>query len=97
MNSEIVKPIYQTTEFWISVGCLIYFSGNFFFYVFINSAKTKDEQWQLRSIYAFVTLIKDIVLALSMLTTRVKEDVDDRLEMPDDMELDSVMKNLNRN
>lgn len=96
MNSEIVNPIYQTTEFWISVGCLIYFSGNFFFYVLINSASTKDEQWQLRSIYAVVTLIKDIVLALSVLSTNDKDEIENGLGMPDDLEVDSVIKSLKR-
>jgi len=64
---SISSPIYYSPTFWISVAFLIYFSGNFFLFLFSKSMfKDPDFKSQYTIIYSSVTIIKNIFLGLGI-------------------------------
>ena len=71
IQHSISTPIYTSPVFWISVGFLIYFSGNFFLFLFSNSMY-KDENFktQYTLIYSIVTIFKNIFLCTAVITNK---------------------------
>jgi hypothetical protein len=66
---NISSPIYYLPGFWISVAFLIYFSGNFFLFLFSKSMfKNPDFKAQYTLIYSTITIIKNIFLCASIIT-----------------------------
>ena len=67
IQETVVEPIYHKPIFWISVGFIINFSGNFF--VLLSSIKSFDDE-SFRDvftvIYSSVTIIKNILLSISL-------------------------------
>ena len=64
-------PLYQLPSFWISVAFLIYFSGNFFLFLFskvIENDPGFANQYTL--IYSSITIIKNILLCTALIVNR---------------------------
>ena len=60
--------IYYQPVFWISVGFLIYFSGNFFLFLFSRSMINNPEfRLQYTFIYSSVTIIKNIFICTAII------------------------------
>lgn len=88
IKTVIIYPLYQSHTFWICVGFFIYFTGNFFFFLFSNTTSDKSFITQLNIIYSFVTIIKNIILSLSLLVNEPIELNDDEFHIPTDINLD---------
>ena len=89
MNIVNSYPIYNSISFWICVGLLLYFSGNFFFFLLSKSTTDKKIIHQLQFIYIFVTISKNIILSLSFIQSEIAERNDDSLNIPNEINLDS--------
>lgn len=86
IQETVMEPIYQKPIFWISVGFIINFSGNFF--VLLSSIKSfEDEAFRdvFTIIYSSVTILKNILLCISL---TVKETVSEN---------DSTIRDINLN
>ena len=88
MKTVIIYPLYQSTTFWICVAFFLYFTGNFFFFLFSNPASTPEFKKQMILIYSFVTITKNFILSLSLLANEPIEINDDELQIPTDINLD---------
>ena len=68
---NISSPIYYAPVFWVSVAFLIYFSGNFFLFLFSNSMfKNVDFKIEYTIIYGTVTIIKNIFLCTAVIANK---------------------------
>jgi hypothetical protein len=66
---SVSSPIYYLPSFWISVAFLIYFSGNFFLFLFSKSMfNNPDFREQYTLIYSTVTIMKNIFLCTALIT-----------------------------
>lgn len=66
---SISSPLYAMPTFWISVAFLIYFSGNFFLFLFSKSMiQNPDFRDQYTIIYSTVTVMKNIFLCTAIIT-----------------------------
>ncbi len=66
---SVSSPIYYLPSFWISVAFLLYFSGNFFAFLFSNPAYNSPEfKEQFTLIYSTVTIMKNIFLCTAIIT-----------------------------
>jgi len=88
MQESVVEPIYQKAIFWISVAFIINSAGNFFLFLYSrNSFNDEIFQRQFTIIYTTVTIIKNLLLSVSIF---IKEK--DESQSPDnffDIDLDS--------
>ena len=67
--------IYYQPVFWISVGFLIYFSGNFFLFLFSSSLINNPEfRLQYTIIYSSVTIIKNIFICTAIIVNAKNDD-----------------------
>lgn len=89
MKTEVLRPLYQSIVFWISVGLFIYFSGNFFYLIFIQSTTDKNVMNQLKIIYGIIAICKDILLSLSLLANETISNDTEDLYIPEELHLDS--------
>ncbi len=71
----VTEPIYHKPIFWVSVGFIINFSGNFF--VLLSSIKSFDDV-EFRDvftvIYSSVTILKNILLCISLTVKETSTD-----------------------
>ena len=90
MNTIINFPIYQSVSFWICVGMLIYFSGNFFIFLLSTYSKEKSFLQQVSIIYSIVTIIKNILFSSSLFANEQPENSNDNhFQFPEELNLDS--------
>lgn len=88
MQDTLEEPIYQKPIFWVSVAFIINFSGNFFLFLFsTNSFNNEAFRQQYIIIYTTVTVIKNILLCISIITKENTESPSHTL--PIDIDLDS--------
>ena len=80
--------LYKSISFWICVGIFIYFTGNFFFLLFIKSGKDAKFIKQMKIVYSIVTISKNLILCLAWLAHERIETDSDILTIPDEMQLD---------
>lgn len=67
IQEVVAEPIYQKPVFWVSVAFIINFSGNFFLFLYsTNSYNDESFKKQYAIIYATVTVIKNILLSISV-------------------------------
>ncbi|UAY50741.1 hypothetical protein [Ferruginibacter albus] len=73
MRYSIEKPVYQLPSFWISIAFLIYFSGNFF--QFMYSKYYTDPEFIALSnmVYDIVTIIKDLLLCIAVIVNNQQQ------------------------
>ena len=91
-------PIHHSISFWIVVGILIYASGNIFSFVYLESmTKNSENLKQLRYIYSFVTISKNIIFSLGILFGSEVIFKENSFTIPEDINLDdfSIPKNDN--
>lgn len=89
MKKVVMYPIYQSTTFWICVAFFLYFTGTFFFFIFIKSVDSMDTEFltQMNIIYSVATMTKNIILCLALIANENVES-DDELHIPTEMNLD---------
>jgi len=99
IQNDLNTSIYFQPVFWISVGFLIYFSGNFFLFLFSRSMINNLEfRFQYTVIYSTVTIIKNIFICTAII---VNAKNGDQLNSPNknmDIDLDTAYpftKNIN--
>lgn len=90
MNTVVLYPLYQSISFWICVGLFLYFTGCFFFFLFIRAGGEKEFIILMNSIYAFVIITKNILLSCSLFASEDPENKDDALHIPNDLYLDEL-------
>lgn len=90
MQTVVSYPLYQNISFWIAVGLFIYFTGNFFYLVFIYSSNDVSFILQMKYIYSIVTISKNIILALALFGTEPDnaDNNPDTLDLPSNLNLD---------
>jgi hypothetical protein len=90
MNIVVTYPLYQSISFWIAVGLLIYFSGNFFIFLLSNYSKDKSFLLQLSMIYSIVTITKNILFSSAFFAHEQHENSNDNnFQFPEELNLDS--------
>lgn len=90
MRRVTATPLYQTRVFWVCVGLLLYFTGSFFFILFINVPKKIDIELVkiMQNVYMFSVVIKNIILCLSLLANNSDGEDNETLSIPKDILLD---------
>lgn len=88
MQTVVFYPLYQTITFWICVGLFLYFTGNFFFLLLIKSTNDIHVKIQMKTLYSFVTITKNIFLSVALLASEISEGKNDNIEIPDYLDLD---------
>jgi hypothetical protein len=81
-------PLYKSISFWLCVGLFIYFTGNFFFLLLVNSSKDVNFITQMRIVNFIVVLLKDIILALAWFAYERTETNTDIIKFPNGLGLD---------
>ncbi|MBS1928821.1 MAG: hypothetical protein JST95_09530 [Bacteroidetes bacterium] len=84
MNDIVSIPISSTISFWIAVGLLIYFSGNFFNILLTKLSLDPKIRAQSGMIYMIVTISKNILLCLALLGSEKNEITDENIPFPND-------------
>lgn len=98
MNTDFEFPLYQSISFWICMGLFIFFTGNFFFILFINSSKDKHFLSQMSVVYSIVTICKNIILCIAFVANERIENYSEKdFQIPNELDLDSFTPNHNLN
>lgn len=97
MKTVVMYPLYQSASFWLCVGFFLYFTGTFFFFLFVKSIGDKKFIQQMNIIYGFVTVAKNILLCLSLFATENIEQSDEELHIPSDLNLDEFSLTTQKN
>ena len=75
ININTPVPIYQTSIFWIAVAFTLYCAGNFFLFLYSNSAVKNDTyRNNYTIIYSTFTIIKNILLCIGISLKQQKKD-----------------------
>jgi len=83
-----MTPLYQSISFWLCVGFFIYFTGNFFYLLFLTSTSDKKLVTEMKIVYTIVTITKDIILCLAWFAQEHNETKEEELRIPEDLHLD---------
>lgn len=87
---SIATPIYYSPDFWISVAFLIYFSGNFFLFLFSKSMyKNPNFKTEFTIIYGTITIIKNIFLCIAIFVNANSIQQQNKNNRPIDVDLGS--------
>jgi hypothetical protein len=85
---NVSTPILNTPEFWISVAFLLYFTGNFFLFLFSKSMLANPSfRNQYIIIYGTITIIKDLLLTVAILVHVYLNGNKNRLNDPIEIDL----------
>lgn len=98
MRLNFSTPLFQLPVFWISVAFLIYFSGNFFLFLFSRSMENVpgfQDQYEL--IYSVITITKNILLSIAIFVNRNLIIQKDNTSIPSNLNLDSFEPFNNQN
>lgn len=89
MQETVVEPIYHKLIFWICVAFIINSSGNFFLFLYSKNSYKGDPNFksQYTIIYTTVTIIKNLLLCISILIKETPKAESDNLIL--DVDLDS--------
>jgi hypothetical protein len=98
MKTVVLYPLYQSITFWISVGLFVYFTGNFFFFLFINTSTDPSFLLQMKNIYSLVTIAKNVLVCSSFFVNEFVDKNDNSMLLPTELELDDfTLTNLKKN
>jgi hypothetical protein len=88
MQETVLEPIYQKAIFWISVAFIINSAGNFFLFLYSKNSFNEDPNFkrQYTIIYTTVTVIKNLLLCISILIKENPKNDSDNLTF--DVDLD---------
>ena len=85
---SISSPIFNAPDFWISVSFLIYFSGNFFLFLFSKTNfKIPDFKIQYTLIYNSFAIMKNIFLCTAIIINSKIVDQNDKANKTIDIDL----------
>lgn len=90
MKTVVQYPLYQSITFWLCVGLFLYFTGNFFFFLFINSSSDPNFIGQLKNIYSVVTISKNLLFCFAFFTNETTELTNNELQIPSELSLDDI-------
>ncbi len=96
MQNDSKVLIYNTASFWICVGLFVYCTGNFFYILLVENFKNAsiDSKNQLKIIYSIVTILKNVILGLSLMSLNFDDKTsEDNLQFPSDLNLDAFTPN----
>lgn len=89
MQESVIEPVYQRAIFWISVAFIINSSGNFFLFLYSKNSYNDDVfKKQYTIIYTTVTVLKNLLLCISILIKEKKEHISHHA--PIDIDLDAI-------
>lgn len=89
MQTVLQYPLYQLISFWVAVGMLLNFSGNFFYMMLILEYEDKETLIQMKVIYSIVSIIKDVVMSLALLGKEPEDNVSSNdFILPENLDLD---------
>jgi hypothetical protein len=91
------NPMQNSISFWLCVGLLLYFFGNFFYVTTLNTSKDIAFIKQVKTICSIIIIAKDIVLALAWLGKEPIETDDDIIRIPDSLDFDKDFEELRQN
>jgi hypothetical protein len=75
MKYSLTVELHQTAFFWIAVAFVLYFAGNFFLFLYSkNSYHDEAFKFQYTIIYSAVTILKNILLCISILIKDLSND-----------------------
>lgn len=94
MNIVTAYPLIKSISFWLCVGLFIYFTGNFFYLVFITSGKDAAFVKQMKVVYSIINISKDIILSLAWFAHERIETKEDELRIPDEVHLDDDLSSF---
>ena len=94
MNTVVLYPLYQSTNFWICVGLLLYFAGSFFFVLFIKSGA---DIILMNTVYAIVVVVKNILLSFALIAPVEPENTNSEFHIPTDIDLDEPFSQITKN
>lgn len=89
MKTELIRPLYQSMTFWLSVGLFIYFSGNFFYLLLIQSTDDIALKNQFKIIYCIITIAKNLLLSCAFFASEEVQTTSKEFNIPDELNLDS--------
>lgn len=96
MKIVTAYPLYQSISFWLCVGLFIYFTGNFFFLLFVRNSHDKAFTQQLQIICYVVDIIKDLILSLAWFAHEPTIEENSELRIPEDVHLDDDFSFTNK-
>ena len=96
-NVELI-PLTSNPYFFITISLLFYFAGNFFYILLVNNSKEAEEHVQLYLIlsYSIVSIVKNILLSISIIRLRNKSNAKDDFStsLPNlDFQIDAITPN----
>lgn len=67
MQEIVLLPVYTVMEFWIATALIIYFSGNFFLFVY-SKTMIGEESFQVtyKFIYSSTIILKNTIISISI-------------------------------
>ncbi len=83
-------PLLKSISFWISIGLFVYFTGNFFYLLFVGTSKDPVIIKNLLIIATLVNIVKDIILSLAWLAREPNATENTELYLSDDLHLDDI-------
>lgn len=96
MQESVIEPIYQRAIFWISVAFIINSAGNFFLFLYSKNSYNDDVfKRQYTIIYTTVTVIKNLLLCISIFIKESPKIESDKEVF--DIDLDSFNQIKNQN
>jgi hypothetical protein len=90
MQHNFTIPLYQLPSFWISVAFLVYFSGNFFLFLYSKSMLGEpgfDDQYTF--IYSSIAIIKNALLIVAIFVNKNLATQEENRPIPADLNLDN--------
>ncbi len=82
---SLLTPIYLSMNFWVSTGLLLYFSGNFFLFLYSKTAEKNDVfKLQYNLVYDVFTITKNILLCIAVVINYYSVSVISKLNLPPD-------------
>jgi len=92
LQETVVEPIYHKSIFWISVAFILNFSGNFFLLLSsVNSFDNEVFRNTFTIIYSTVTILKNVLLCISVYIKEDKTDNDSFSDISIGSELDQYL------
>jgi hypothetical protein len=93
MRLSMAVPLYQTVNFWLSVGFFVYFSGVFFYILLVETYYLRSDARilaELKLISCSVVILKNLILSFALSVKEVAEGPEEyNFNIPLDMDLDS--------
>lgn len=90
MHLNFSTPLFQTPTFWFSVAFLIYFSGNFFLFLF---SKSMENEPGFKNQYLFIvctiTIIKNILFCIAIFVNKNLITYKSNTSIPSNLNLDN--------